>query len=63
MQGESNDSAKTASAVADEYIDVDDYYTPATSAGGASAGALCRWLITFSWRWFDNFADLIIKNV
>jgi hypothetical protein len=24
---------------------------------------LCRWLITFSWRWFDNFADLIIKNV
>ena len=47
MQGESNDSAETASAVADECIDVDDYYTAAASAG-ASAGALCRWLITFS---------------
>jgi hypothetical protein len=29
MQGKSNDSAETASAVADEYIDVDDYYTAA----------------------------------
>ena len=65
MQGESNDSAETAAAVvADEYNDVDDDDTTAASAAAAddddddestneTAGALCRWLITFSWRWVE----------
>ena len=42
MRGESNDSAETASAVADEYSDVDDDTTAAAGgagAGGAGAGA------------------------
>ena len=52
MQGKSNDSAETASAVADEYIDVDDDTAAADDDDDEStneiAGALCRWLITFS---------------